>query len=137
VHLKTAGTTWLEELIGLAEAGPQGLAMAKQIYGEAYSHQKELCEPYATVIDIDSLKLPQPDEVRKWTAEQFAGALRHDRKDKLFNPHLRQLLHVGYKIASKLGDEYTKMLDECEESISKNVITNLFDRHIEPLFLKA
>ena len=26
VHLKTAGTTWLEELIGLAEAGGSGLA---------------------------------------------------------------------------------------------------------------
>ena len=29
VHLKTAGTTWLEELIGLAEAGGTGLALAR------------------------------------------------------------------------------------------------------------
>jgi tagaturonate epimerase len=137
VHVKTAGTTWLEELIGLAEAGPQGLAMAKQIYGEAYAHQNELCEPYATVIDIDPSKLPKPDNVCKWTAEQFAGALRHDQNNKLFNPHLRQLLHVGYKIAARLGEEYTKMLDACEESISRNVTTNLFDRHIEPLFLRG
>jgi len=137
VHVKTAGTTWLEELIGLAEAGPQGLAMAKQIYGDAYGHQKELCEPYAAVIDIDASKLPEPDVVCRWTAEQYAGALRHDQKNPLFNPHLRQLLHVGYKIAAKLGDEYTKMLEACEESISRNVTTNLFERHIEPLFLKA
>ena len=32
VHLKTAGTTWLEELIGLAEAGGSGLEMAKEVY---------------------------------------------------------------------------------------------------------
>ena len=30
VHIKTAGTTWLEELIGLAEAGGEGLALAKR-----------------------------------------------------------------------------------------------------------
>ncbi|HVY71028.1 MAG TPA: tagaturonate epimerase family protein, partial [Verrucomicrobiae bacterium] len=35
LHLKTAGTTWLEELIGLAEAGGAGLALAKEIYAEA------------------------------------------------------------------------------------------------------
>ena len=53
VHLKTAGTTWLEELIGLAEAGGDGLALAKEIYAEAFAHREELCAPYATVIDID------------------------------------------------------------------------------------
>jgi hypothetical protein len=31
VHLKTAGTTWLEELIGLAEAGGDGLELAREI----------------------------------------------------------------------------------------------------------
>ena len=52
VHLKTAGTTWLEELIGLAEAGGSGLDLAKEVYAEAYAHREELCAPYATVIDI-------------------------------------------------------------------------------------
>ena len=137
VHLKTAGTTWLEELIGLADAGGEGLAMAKEVYAEAFAHQKELCEPYATVIDIDVAKLPAPADVANWTAEQYTGALRHDQKNPLFNPNLRQLLHVGYKVAAKMGDRYTKMLEACEEPISRNVITNLFDRHIEPLFLRS
>jgi len=136
VHLKTAGTTWLEELIGLAEAGPEGLAMAQEIYAEAFAHRQELCAPYAAVIDIDPSRLPEPGTVRAWTAEQFAGALRHDQANPLFNPHLRQLLHVGFKIAAKMGDRYTRMLEACEESISRNVTQNLFDRHIEPLFLK-
>jgi hypothetical protein len=135
VHLKTAGTTWLEELIGLAEAGAEGLALAKEIYAEAYEHQTELCKPYASVIDIDASKLPTPATVNGWTAEQYAGALRHDRQNPLFNPNLRQLLHVGYKVAAKMGERYTKMLDACEESIARNVTTNLFERHIRPLFL--
>jgi tagaturonate epimerase len=136
VHVKTAGTTWLEELIGLAEAGPEGLAMAKEIYAEALAHEEELCAPYASVIDIDASRLPSAAEVRSWSAEQYSGALRHDQKNPLFNPHLRQLLHVGYKIAAKLGDRYTAMLEACQESISRNVTENLYDRHIEPLFLR-
>ena len=60
VHLKTAGTTWLEELIGLAEAGGPGLDLAKQVYAKAFENRDALCEPYATVIDIDYAKLPAP-----------------------------------------------------------------------------
>ena len=137
VHVKTAGTTWLEELIGLAEAGPEGLALAKEIYSEACDHYDELCAPYAAVIDINPKCLPAPATVNNWTAEQYAGALRHDQKNPLFNPHVRQLLHVGYKIAAKMGDRYTGMLEACEESISRNVTQNLYERHIEPLFLRA
>ena len=137
VHLKTAGTTWLEELIGLAEAGAEGLALAKEIYAEAFAHRSELCEPYASVIDIDASKLPAPATVNGWTAEEYAGALRHDQQNPLFNPNLRQLLHVGYKVAAKMGERYTTMLDACEASIARNVTTNLFERHIRPLFLGA
>src|SRR5439155_157959 len=57
LHLKTAGTTWLEEVIGLAEAGGEGLVLAKDIYAAALEHMDELCKPYATVIDIDRAKL--------------------------------------------------------------------------------
>lgn len=135
VHVKTAGTTWLEELIGLAEAGPDGLALAKEVYADAYDHKETLCEPYASVIDIRYDKLPIPEKVNGWTAEQFTGALRHDPKNKLFNPNFRQLLHVGFKVAAKMGDRYLQMLERCEESISRNVTENLFERHIKPIFL--
>jgi len=135
VHIKTAGTTWLEELIGLAEHGGAGLALAKEIYAEAYAHREELCEPYATVIDIDYGKLPLPAVVKGWTAEDYTSALRHDQSNPGFNPNLRQLLHVGYKVAAKMGERYLGMLRECEESIARNVTWNLFDRHITPLFL--
>jgi len=135
VHVKTAGTTWLEELIGLAEAGGDSLALAKEIYAEAYAHREELSAPYAAVIDIDVAKLPSPEQVKKWSPEQYVNALRHDQKCKEFNPSLRQLLHVGYKIAAKMGNRYLDMLETCEESISRNVTTNLYERHVRPIFL--
>ncbi len=135
VHVKTAGTTWLEELIGLAEAGGDGLALAKEIYGEAWAHRDALCEPYATVIDIDPSRLPAPAEVDRWTPEQYVAALRHDQSNPGFNPDLRQLLHVGYKIAAKMGQRYLDALKRYEEPISRNVTQNLWERHIRPLFL--
>ena len=90
-------------MIGLAEAGGEGLALAKEIYAEASSTRGRACAPYAAVIDIDPGKLPTPQLVNGWTAEQYSGALRHDQKNPAFNPHLRQLLHVGYKVAAKMG----------------------------------
>lgn len=135
VHVKTAGTTWLEEIIGLAEAGVNGLAIAKEVYREAFAHAEELCKPYATVIDIDYAKLPTPDAVDDWTSDQFTSALRHDQSNSAYNPSFRQLLHVGFKVAAKMGDRYLKTLEANEEIVARNVTTNLFDRHIRPIFL--
>lgn len=135
VHLKTAGTTWLEELIGLAEAGGPGLEIAKEVYAEAYAHREELCAPYATVIDIDPARLPKPEEVAHWTSEQYTSALRHDQSNKAYNPSFRQLLHVGFKVAAKMGDRYLNALEANEEVVARNVTTNLFERHIKPVFV--
>jgi tagaturonate epimerase len=135
VHMKTAGTTWLEELIGLAEAGGSGLEIAKEVYAEAYAHSEELCAPYATVIDIDPTKLPKPEEVNGWTSAQYTSALRHEQNNKAYNQSFRQLLHVGFKVAAKMGDRYLKALEANEEVVARNVTTNLFERHIKPVFL--
>jgi hypothetical protein len=135
VHLKTAGTTWLEELIGLAEAGGEGLRLAKEIYAEAYSHREELCGPYATVIDIDPTKLPAPASVTQWSSEQFVSALRHDPKCAAYNRSFRQLLHVGFKVAAKMGTRYLELLTVMDTTISRNVTENLFARHIKPVFI--
>jgi hypothetical protein len=135
VHMKTAGTTWLEELIGLAEAGGSGLEIAKEVYAEAYAHSEELCAPYATVIDIDPTKLPKPDEVNGWTSAQYTSALRHQQGNKAYNPSFRQLLHVGFKVAAKMGDRYLKALGANEDVVARNVTANLFERHIKPVFL--
>lgn len=135
LHIKTAGTTWLEELIGLAEAGGDGLKLAQEVYANAYEARAALCEPYASVIDIDEAKLPTPETVNGWTSEQYVNALRHDLNCPEFNLHFRQLLHVGYKIAAKMGDRYLNMLVQFKDSVSRNVTTNLVERHMKPLFL--
>jgi len=136
LHLKTAGTTWLEELIGLAEAGGEGLKIAKQIYSGSLDHFDELCTPYAAVIDIDSCKLPTKDTVDSWDGDKFAQTLRHDQSNPNYNLHFRQLLHVGYKIAAQLGDTYLNALKANENIVAKNVTENIFERHIKPLFLE-
>jgi len=135
LHIKTAGTTWLEELIGLAEAGGGGLALAKEIYADALSHVDELCAPYTTVIDIKRAQLPTAAAVKGWTSEQYVSALRHDPKCKEFNSSFRQLLHVGFKIAAKKGDRYLSALKQHEAVIAKNVIENLYERHMKPLLV--
>jgi hypothetical protein len=137
IHLKTAGTTWLEEIIGLAESGGDGLKLAGEIYCQALDHIDALCAPYATVIDIDRAKLPSKEEVSAWSSERFVGALRHDQSNPLYNQHLRQLLHVGFKVAAKMGDRYLNMLEECAETVGPNVTQNLYERHLKPLFIGA
>lgn len=134
IHLKTAGTHWLEEIIGLAESGGGGLVLAKEIYAQALEKREALCEPYATVIDIDPARLPSADAVAGWTADEFTAALRHDRSNPAYNPDLRQLLHVGFKIAAQLGGRYTEALNENAECVAKNVGENLYGRHIAALF---
>ncbi|HYH68173.1 MAG TPA: tagaturonate epimerase family protein [Urbifossiella sp.] len=136
LHLKTAGTTWLEEVIGLAEAGGPGLELAKEIYAQALAKKDELCAPYATVIDIDAAKLPSAAVVGGWSGAEFVAALRHEPSNPAFNPHLRQLVHVGFKVAAKLGAKYLDLLRECEASVARNVTGNLFDRHLKPLFVE-
>lgn len=134
LHLKTAGTTWLEEVIGLAESSQSGLEIAKEIYASAYAQQEKLCAPYASVIDIDPARLPDPAEVAHWSAEQFVAALRHDPTCSEFNADLRQLIHVGYKVAAQMGERYTDALQDGREAISRNVTENLYLRHMKPLF---
>lgn len=134
LHLKTAGTTWLEELVGLALSGEEGLNIATTVYKTAYDRLDELCGPYATVIDIDTTQLPEPSEVASWDGERFAAALRHNPREPCYNPHLRQLIHVGYKVAAEMGPMYLDALARHEASIAPHVTENILDRHIRRIF---
>jgi hypothetical protein len=135
VHLKTAGTTWLEELIGLAEAGGDGLALVREIYALALDKIDELCGPYATVIDVDRTRLPSAAEVAGWDGPRLAAAIRHVPGNPAFNPHVRQLLHVSFKLAAKQGTRYTDLLVANREIVGRQVTDNIYDRHLKPLFL--
>lgn len=134
IHVKTAGTTWLEEVIGLAAAGGDGLDIAKKVYRKAFEKQEALCAPYAAVIDIDPDGLPSPDEVDTWGSDKYTGTLRHIPGHSDYNSNFRQLIHVGYKVASDMGDDYYSALVSNAEIIAQNVEENIFDRHLKRLF---
>ena len=134
IHVKTAGTTWLEEVIGLAMSGGEGLQLAKDIYERAYVRQEELCRPYAAVIDVDPDTLPEPEDVGRWDGQKFAATLRHIPGHPQYHPGFRQLIHVGYKVAAEMGRTYLEIVQKYDEVIGEQVTTNLFERHIQRLF---
>jgi hypothetical protein len=134
VHLKTAGTTWLEEVIGLA-ADKNTLPIAKKIYMFAFDRFEELRKPYETVVEIEQSKLPKPSAVTQWSSDQFVGALKHDQGSKTLDRNFRQLVHIAFRVASEMGDEYRNALISARASIEQNVTYNLYTRHIEPLFV--
>lgn len=135
LHLKTAGTTWLEELAALAATGGEGLAIAKEVYRRALPRFDELCGPYATVIDVHRDRLPPAAEVDGWSAETFSAVLVHDQKNPLYNVEFRQFIHVAYKVAAELGDRYQAALRANAAAIGAKVAGNLYDRHLAPTFL--
>lgn len=134
LHLKTAGTTWLEEVIGLAVAGGEALDLAKQIYANSFNRSEELCAPYADVIDIDIAQLPSVAEVNTWTSEKYANTLRHIPGHPDYNSNFRQLVHVAYKVAAEMGNTYTEMLEKYADVVGNCVEENIYERHMKRLF---
>ncbi len=137
VHVKTAGTTWLEEVIGLSEAGGEGLALVREMYAYALEHVDALCAPYASVIDIDRSQLPAAGVVAQWSGAQMANAVRHIPGHPEFNANIRQLLHVSFKLAAQRGAVYLDLLKRHEAIVGKHVTENLFARHLKPLLIDA
>lgn len=133
LHLKTAGTTWLEELAGLAAAGGEGLALAKEVCTAALGRVDELCAPYATVIDIKRANLPSAATVNGWNSAEFVAALRHDASCSAYNPDMRQMLHVGYKVAAEMGDRYLALLRRNADVVGAMVGANV-ERHLTAVF---
>ncbi len=135
IHLKTAGTTWLEEVIGLASVGGEGLAFAKALYREGYARYNEMARPYLLVIQIDKAQLPTPDAVDQYSAEEYVQALQHVQSCKSYNIHLRQLVHISFKVAAEKGESYLALLKAHRKAVEPCVTENILKRHVEPLFL--
>jgi hypothetical protein len=134
IHLKTAGTTWLEEVIGLAESGGEGLDFAREIYITSLEKIEELCAPYVDVIDIRVSSLPSKQEVYGWNSNKFSDSLKHTPGSSDYNPDMRQLVHVAYKLAAIQKKNYFRLLETNEQTVSKCVYENIFNRHICRLF---
>ncbi len=110
------------------------MAVAKKIYAGALTRYDELAAPYATVIDIDLKKLPPVGVVNGWSSEQYVKALRHEQACPDYNPSFRQLIHVAYKVAYELGDEYFQSLEKHWDIVGRNVTHNILNRHLLPIF---
>ena len=134
IHLKTAGTTWLEEVIGLAMAGGDALKFVKEVYAKSLEKIDELCAPYADVIDIRKEELPSKEAVSKWSGEKFADSLRHIPGNKDYNANMRQLIHVAYKMAAIRMEEYYALLEKNKKIVDQCVFENIYNRHICRLF---
>ena len=87
------------------------------------------------MVDIDRPSLPLPEVVAGWDGAAFAAALRHDAACPAYSPDLRQLLHVGYKVAAEMGPRFTAALEQHAAVIAANVTHNLYERHLRPLFV--
>ena len=135
IHVKTAGTTWLEEIIGLAMSNDEdAIDLAKAIYTNALDRFDELCAPYATVIDINKDNLPSSKDVERWTGSKLANTLRHIPDNPDYNRDFRQLVHVSFKVAAEYGSEYTNALVTHKEIVGQQVIENILERHIKRMF---
>ena len=135
IHLKTSGTTWLEELIGLSLSNDDGVSMVYSIYDSAWKRFDELTAPYTPVIDVQYEKLPKPEQFRKWEGSKIASKLVHEPNHPEFDSQLRQFMHCAYKVAAEKGTDYTNLLKKHKKTIGNNVTKNLYERHIAPLFL--
>lgn len=135
VHVKTAGTTWLEELAGIAAGGGDGLRLAKQIYKEALQRFDELTGPYSTVLDVNPAELPSITTVNEWDGPQFVGALKHDQTNPAYDIQLRQFLHCSYKVAAEMESAYFSALKNNAAIVEEYVIENLYEKHMKPIFL--
>ncbi|TXT61901.1 MAG: hypothetical protein BAJALOKI1v1_1080003 [Promethearchaeota archaeon] len=134
VHIKTAGTTWLEELKGLALAGNESLKIVKEIYKKAYKRYEELATPYSSVINIEKGALPPPAMVNSWSGKKVANRLNHEPKNEVFDKNFRQMLHIAYKIAAEMGKRFINALNSHQDLISEHVTYNIHEKHIKKIF---
>ena len=54
-------------------------------------------------------------------AEAQLRAFMHNPECSDFNPDMRQLLHVGYKVAAQKGEKYINLVRACKTTIARNV----------------
>ena len=111
------------------------LPLAKKIYNLSYDRLEELRKPYETVVEIERGKLPLPATVAQWSSLEFVGALMHEKDSTTVDRNVRQLVHIAFRVAAEMGDEFRQGLITARETIEGNVTHNLYSRHIEPLYI--
>jgi hypothetical protein len=69
-----------------------------------------------------------------WSPARFANTLIHDSTCRDYNPNVRQLIHISYKIAAEMGLEFLDALTHYRDSIEEQVYNNLYHKHLLRLF---
>ena len=115
--------------------GYQGAALLKEIYAQAYDQRDDLMAPYREVLGIDVGKLPLPEEIAGWPGQALADSITHRQAEPLFNQHMRQLMHVAYKLAAEKKELFLPGLERCRAIIAQRVTVFLFVNHLKPLFI--
>ena len=119
VHLKTAGTSYLEALRAVAGVDP---ALFRQILAFARDRYEEDRATYHVSAELAKVPVPQSLE-----DEELSGVL------DLFDG--REVLHVTFgSVLDRYGDRLLETLAEHEEAHYEALETH-FDRHFEP-FIK-
>ena len=66
--------------------------------------------------------------------KKYVNTLRHIPGHPDYNPNFRQLIHVGYKVASEMGKDYTGLLEKYADIVGSCVEENIYERHFKRLF---
>jgi len=112
IHLKTAGTSWLEAVRLISLKDP---SLYREMHLQALSAFKEASKHYQVTTDLSSI--PQ---IKDLTDSELSGLLDQE--------NARQLLHItyGFLLKSELRDRIFKTLIQYEEDYG-----SLLDKHIE------
>lgn len=120
VHVKTAGTSYLEALRSVAEADPD-------LFNEIldYSLNRFDTDKKTYFISAEPGKIPQLLEEKKGK-----------EADLLDNPHVRQVLHVTYgSVLTNDEHDFKKRIMMClaeNEAIYEGNLLNHFHKHLNP-----
>lgn len=117
VHIKTAGTSYLEALHVVAHVKPELFRRIADFARRRYPHERAT---YHVSAELE--RVPQP--------EQLQGDQLHTLLD---NPDARQVLHVTYgSILEQFGEELLAVLEEHEREYDEGLAGH-FVRHLTPL----
>lgn len=124
VHLKTAGTSWLEALKLIAKFQPE---LFHVIYQQAWNHLQEARKYY--VVNLNSEKIPEPKALK--IGEEEAVLTQDDT---------RQLLHISYGFLLNqenltLRNEIYSILERYEEEYW-TMLKHHLGRHIQVVMLQ-
>lgn len=123
VHVKTAGTSYLEALRTVAEADPELFREILEYSRERFEEDKKTYHISGKPSDI-----PPDDELRD---EDLTKLLEDD--------HARQVLHVTYGSilngSDPISSDFKKRMIQCltlHEDLYENNLENHFDKHLSP-----